>query len=246
MPRPAPCSAALLGERLQRARAEIRSGAEASKHEINRAKTRSALVTAARRLVLTRGYGHFTVNDVAEAAGCSRRTVFNYYPTLAEAILDPLLELIDQVLDVLEAQPEEASVLDVVFGGLPQVSVTDEDLQVIAMMVSLSEEHPELKSSAALGWSRLEQGIRRVLAPRVPDAEPLVLRALVHAVADSAAAGAEAAAAAFTEDRSADLLTTMNLATERTLQIHLRGLAAELPSSASSASPAASTARLES
>lgn len=45
--------------------------------------------SAACRLVLQHGYDGFTMDDLAEAAGVSRRTLFNYVPDKASAVLGP-------------------------------------------------------------------------------------------------------------------------------------------------------------
>ncbi|GGO97756.1 TetR family transcriptional regulator [Actinomyces gaoshouyii] len=50
-------------------------------------RTREAIQASALRLAAERGYEATTVEDVAADAGCSRRTVFNYFPTKADLIL---------------------------------------------------------------------------------------------------------------------------------------------------------------
>ncbi|SHI63626.1 DNA-binding transcriptional regulator, AcrR family [Actinomyces denticolens] len=53
----------------------------------NARRTREAIQASALRLAAERGYEAITVEDVAADAGCSRRTVFNYFPTKADLIL---------------------------------------------------------------------------------------------------------------------------------------------------------------
>jgi AcrR family transcriptional regulator len=48
-----------------------------------------ALQAAAIALVGSRGLAGVTVDDIAEAAGVSRRTFFNHFPTKAAALFDP-------------------------------------------------------------------------------------------------------------------------------------------------------------
>lgn len=50
------------------------------RRELNKARTREAIVTALRTLVEQRPVDQVTVDQVAEAAGVSRRTFFNYFP----------------------------------------------------------------------------------------------------------------------------------------------------------------------
>lgn len=210
------------------------SSGSPSKHELNRARTRAAIAQAAQDLVLEKGFGAFTAHEVAEAAGCSRRTFFNYYPSVAAAVLEPLVGVIDELGEVLEGQPADKPVLDVVLEGVSLFDGRERMARIIARMSPLSHEHPELQSCELQGWARLEEQLERSLAPRLPGADPLVVKALKTAVASSAHAACEAAVAAFQEsggrggpDR--ELAPIMAETARSMLQIFLRGLASELP-----------------
>src|ERR1700679_1991917 len=54
-----------------------------------RRRTQRALQDAAIALVGRRGLAEVTVEDIAAAAGVSRRTFFNHFPTKAAALFDP-------------------------------------------------------------------------------------------------------------------------------------------------------------
>lgn len=45
--------------------------------------------TSAIALFDTKGYAHVSVEEIADAAGVSRRTFFNYFPTKASVLFDP-------------------------------------------------------------------------------------------------------------------------------------------------------------
>jgi AcrR family transcriptional regulator len=55
--------------------------------ERKRRRTRSSLVAAARRLTLAHGIGGFTVEQLCDEIGISRRTFFNYFPSKEDAVL---------------------------------------------------------------------------------------------------------------------------------------------------------------
>ncbi|WP_045730101.1 TetR/AcrR family transcriptional regulator [Pseudarthrobacter chlorophenolicus] len=55
--------------------------------ERKRTATRTAITGAARSLTSARGLNGYTVEEVCEAAGISRRTFFNYFPTKEDAII---------------------------------------------------------------------------------------------------------------------------------------------------------------
>src|SRR6476660_5993038 len=55
--------------------------------ERKRAATRAAITAVARSLTAERGLNGYTVEEVCEQAGISRRTFFNYFPAKEDAIL---------------------------------------------------------------------------------------------------------------------------------------------------------------
>src|ERR1700691_3747008 len=60
-----------------------------SVQERRRRRTQRALQNAAIALVGGRGLAEVTADDIAAAAGVSRRTFFNHFPTKAAALFDP-------------------------------------------------------------------------------------------------------------------------------------------------------------
>ena len=56
------------------------------RRELNKARTREAIITALHDLALERSVEQVTVDQLAEAAGISRRTFFNYFPSIQAVI----------------------------------------------------------------------------------------------------------------------------------------------------------------
>jgi AcrR family transcriptional regulator len=56
--------------------------------ESKKLRTRQELADTAMRLFVKRGFEHVTVSEVAEAAGVSEKTVFNYFPTKEDLFFD--------------------------------------------------------------------------------------------------------------------------------------------------------------
>ena len=60
--------------------------------ELKKRQTREAIAATAMRLFVQRGFDRVTVADVAEAAGVSEKTVFNYFPTKEDLFFDEVDE----------------------------------------------------------------------------------------------------------------------------------------------------------
>lgn len=70
---------------------------------------RDEVVRAAWELFAEHGFEATTVDQIATAAGMSRRTFFRYFAGKDELILDKLLEVGDRVADALAARPARES-----------------------------------------------------------------------------------------------------------------------------------------
>lgn len=57
--------------------------------ERKRAQTEQAIVDSAMKLFARHGFAATTADDIAVAAGISRRTLFRYFPTKEDIVLDP-------------------------------------------------------------------------------------------------------------------------------------------------------------
>ncbi|QCQ92830.1 TetR/AcrR family transcriptional regulator [Rhodococcus sp. SGAir0479] len=76
-----------------------------SRRERNKQQTRGRLLDAARELFAARGVVSTTVEDIADRAGVSRATFFNYFPSKDELLsalhashMDSMARVIDQLL----------------------------------------------------------------------------------------------------------------------------------------------------
>jgi len=60
--------------------------------DLKKQQTRKAIADTALRLFMKRGFDHVTVAEVAEAAGVSEKTVFNYFPSKEDIFFDEVDE----------------------------------------------------------------------------------------------------------------------------------------------------------
>src|SRR5262245_25184889 len=69
-----------------------------SANEDRKSSTARRITVFAQRLTDERGFDGFTMDDLAGAAGLSRRTLFNYFPSKADAVLGAGPELDDEFI----------------------------------------------------------------------------------------------------------------------------------------------------
>lgn len=68
-----------------------------------RGDRRPAIIAAAQRLAVSCGYSGFTFDDLAQAVGVSRRTLFNHVSSKEEAVLGVLPEITDEQVETLSS-----------------------------------------------------------------------------------------------------------------------------------------------
>jgi AcrR family transcriptional regulator len=104
--------------------------------ESKKLRTRQEIADRAMRLFVKRGFDHVTVGEVAEAAGVSEKTVFNYFPTKEDLFFD-------------EVPAREAALVEAIRGRAPGESV------VQALRRLQVGECPRLCSSAFATFARI-------------------------------------------------------------------------------------------
>lgn len=98
------------------------------------------IVVTAQRLVLDRGLEGFTMDDLAQATGVSRRTLFNYFPSKLDACLGPAPDLPEELMATFCA-------------GGPTGNLAS-DLEVVARHV-LGDKEPPTTEEIQLGRALL-------------------------------------------------------------------------------------------
>lgn len=88
------------------------STAATSRRERNKAATRQTISSSTLELLRTKGPGNFTIKDIADAVGVSRRTFFNYFTSTEAAIASVTHGFLDAVLEQFRLRPVDEPILE--------------------------------------------------------------------------------------------------------------------------------------
>jgi AcrR family transcriptional regulator len=111
-----------------------------------RARERLRIEKAAVKLLLERGFDAVTAEDIAEAAGISRRTFFRYFPSRDEVLCGVYIRALVHLFDLLRSRPTEEPLIEALVNAarLDLVPSTDPDeLELADLSRRLMATHGE-------------------------------------------------------------------------------------------------------
>jgi TetR/AcrR family transcriptional regulator, regulator of mycofactocin system len=136
---------------------DVTAAPASSGQERRRRRTQRALQDAAIALVGRRGLADVTVDDIAAAAGVSRRTFFNHFPTKAAALFDPDPSDAERLARLLSAASGSAEPWRALQSAL--VSFVAGHENVIAVRRRLIDASPELAQYHRTAHAHVEVAI---------------------------------------------------------------------------------------
>ena len=96
--------------------------ADAGLRELKKSRTRRLIADTAARLFAEEGYEHVAVTDVAREAEVAEQTVYNYFPSKEQLVIDRDQEVRDRLCDLIRSRPSgttaAAAVRDFVLGSV--------------------------------------------------------------------------------------------------------------------------------
>ncbi|WP_211882160.1 TetR/AcrR family transcriptional regulator [Pseudarthrobacter albicanus] len=163
-----------------------------TRRELNKAATRQAITDSALGLLRIQGPGNFTVEDIADAAGISRRTFFNYFASTEAALAAVTFGFLDTALRQFRLRPAGEPILESARAALVELA----DPMTVAPMAelySLGKTNPQLSRSELEAWDHCTEQIidaaRERFAPAtdtgaaaVVGVDELYLRALAGSI----------------------------------------------------------------
>ena len=152
--------------------------------ERKRRETSHRIAQAGLNAFLANGYDATTLDEIAAAAGISRRTFFHYFKSKDEVLLASLGNYASMVKAMILAEPPTGTAIDIARGALLNLvgSVQGSEMMVTAKIM---RESKTLRSRTHAGYLQLEQAIFDGLCELRPDKarDSLRLVSLVAVVA---------------------------------------------------------------
>jgi AcrR family transcriptional regulator len=151
--------------------------------EQTRAVVRSLLARTALELFAANGYDDTTVEEVAAAAGVSRRTLFNYFRTKEDLALSSLSEQGELIAARFAERPTDEDVwgsLRAAFQVLAEIETTAERrLELVKLLFG----NDALRAGHAEKQARWQDLLAPLIEPRLPESEHRNLEARAIAAA---------------------------------------------------------------
>src|ERR1700693_1033390 len=143
-----------------------------SSHEtvlkIRRGGSREATVEPAERLFLERGFGSVSMDELAEAAGVARRTLYNQFASKEEIFREMLLRVARQLEDAfppgIETQGDVEEVLRIIARVILDLHGRPEYPGFLRMVVADSRQFPWIAEEFAAVMDPLTERLARYLA----------------------------------------------------------------------------------
>lgn len=183
---------------------------------------RDALTTAAMQLFLARGFEAVTVEEIALAAGVSRRTFFRYYDSKEDVMAERTDRLGEQLLAELADRPAgEPTLLAVRNALVPAIEYALSQPDLARDTIRLLRETSALRRSVMERRNRLEERIAALMVHRMNAADqdntPMLVAFLTRALYDTAMN-------AWYDHETSDIAGLID-----DLIARLRGIAADMP-----------------
>ena len=149
---------------------------------------RARVERAALDLFTQRGFDAVTADEVADAAGISRRTFFRYHPTKADAVWGDFDRHVARLDELLRNADDTAPVLATVCGAYADVNdYGPDDLPVLRQRMRLILTEPALQAHSQLRYAEIDRVVAEHVARRAGTTAEALLPRLVATTTRAAA-----------------------------------------------------------
>jgi mycofactocin system transcriptional regulator len=172
--------------------------------------TRARVERAALDLFTARGFENVTSDEVADAAGISRRTFFRYFATKADAVWGDFAGHVARLEGLLATADPASPVLGAVCAAYVEVNdYPGSELPLLRERMQLILAEPALLAHSQLRFADVDRAVARYVAARTGAAETDLVPRLVAA---STRAAATTAFEAWLADEDSSLTGHLHLA----------------------------------
>lgn len=146
------------------------SGSAMTMREQKRWQNSQRITACALQLTDRHGLDGFTMDDLAEAAGVSRRTLFNYFPGKLDAVLGAVPEIPPADLATFHAGGPHGTLFDDL-GALAQALIAGQEFDVDTLTLSrrVLVSEPRLIAAAHARFEELTESFAVLVLERDPD-----------------------------------------------------------------------------
>jgi AcrR family transcriptional regulator len=137
--------------------------------ERTRRAVRAELIAEAMALFLDKGFEATTVEDIAVAAGLSRRSYFRYFASKDEVLAEGLAEVGRAIADSVASRPDSESPWTALRRGFDSLIDQAERYPRTRDMGSLMIDGPAIEASHQNKMVRWQASIAEALATRLPE-----------------------------------------------------------------------------
>ncbi len=163
--------------------------------ELKKQLTRESISDAALQLTLAKGLDHVTIEEIAQVAFVSPRTVCNYFSCKEEAVVaaggqDPSA-IVEELTQRPTSEPPLRSLCRLLVNFAR--SRTPEQLRISVQKLELGQQHPSLRPYETAQYDGLEEALREAIAHRTgadidEDMSPWLMAAAAVSAVKSATA----------------------------------------------------------
>jgi AcrR family transcriptional regulator len=135
------------------------------RREQKREETRRRLMREGQRLFAEQGFDRTTVDEIAAAAGVSRRTFFHYFDSKEDVVLSRKEDFESALLQAIRTAPPEMPLLEVAEQAVLS-AMGSFDAEEARLLERLKRDTPALRARDHGKYERLERSIAGALAER--------------------------------------------------------------------------------
>ncbi len=117
------------------------------------------------RLFLERGFEPTTLDDIAAAAGVSRRSLFHYFASKEEIVFSTKADFPDLVAEAIGRRPADEPLLDMVENALADLAARYQSAQA-RDFARLIHDTPALSAGDQAKYEKVERVLAQALADR--------------------------------------------------------------------------------